>query len=105
MKRLVVLAERLPYGRNVYRRGEEFEASDKDARLLKFIRKAADAVAPPPPAKVKAIVQEVPAEPPVPLSSHYLRRDMRAEDGRTGETTSLRLSRRGRPRKVRTSED
>lgn len=59
------------------------------------------------PRDVPAVVVKEEEPEPAPLSDigHYLRRDMRADSGQTGETTSLPSSRRGRPRKAQTSED
>lgn len=107
MPKLVALKE-LYYARATYLPGAVFEAHEKHARLLKAIGKAADV----PPAKKKPAHVDIPApvkgaEEPAPLSEpgQYQRRDMRAEDGRTGETTSWPSLRRGRPRKDQTSED
>lgn len=103
--KLVALKE-LRYAGTNYLPGASFEASDRDARLLKAVKKAGD----PPPAPEKPVHVDMPAPPakepnPGPFVASYLRRDMQAEDGRTGETTSLQFSRRGRPRKVQISED
>lgn len=90
--KLVVTAKELRYGGRQMRAGDEFEASDKDARTLKAVRKAADA----PPAQVKRSMPQPPEPKPVePAASEedqprrrgrpsgaawYGRRDMRAEE-------------------------
>lgn len=91
--------------------GEEFDASDKDAKLLIAVHKAE--LAPPPkrprhidsqpkvePKALKPV--EEPAADPKPASGLYQRRDMRAEDGRTGETTSAPSSHRAPRSKAKT---
>jgi hypothetical protein len=89
--------KRFPYGRKVLEPGEPFEATDKDARLLKMMGKAKD---PDPAPKMvdlpKRKTEEAPAEPEAPLSGHYRRRDMTATDGQTGEAKQPSSSRRGR---------
>lgn len=52
---------------------------------------------------MKPKVEEAPVEPEAPL--RYLRRDMRATDGPTGEETSAPSSRRGRQPRKQTSDD
>lgn len=99
MPRLQAIRE-VRYAGVTYLAGDTFDASDKDAKLLKAIKKAVAAAEEP--------AVEIPKEePPAPNfeAGHYRRRDMRAEDGRIGETISLQSSRRGRPRKVPVSED
>lgn len=105
MPRLISKIDKLKYGKGVYSFGEAFDATDRDAALLKKIGRATDA---PVQRKmvnlpVHEIKQEAPAEPEAPLSSFYQRRDMRAMDGPIGETTQPSLSRRGRPRKEQIS--
>lgn len=106
--KLVALKE-LRYAGATYLPGAMFEAADKDARLLKAVKRAADASTKP----AKPAHVDIPAPPakeaeePSPefVPGHYQRRDMRAEDGRTGEATSLQSLRRGRPRKEPNSDD
>jgi hypothetical protein len=89
--------------------GDTFDASDKDARVLKAIKKAEDASEAKPrtvdlPAKAMKAT-EAPAEPEAPLSGNqYMRRDMQAV-GQTGEAISAPSSRRGRPPTRPVSED
>jgi len=82
--------------------GDTFEASDKDAKLLKAIGKAEYGGEPSNktdlPKRVKQPTKEV-AEAPAPLSGTYLRRDMVAT-GQTGGDNPAPSSRRGRPPKV-----
>jgi hypothetical protein len=101
MPRLVSKTDKLKYGKNVYQYGEAFDASDRDAVLLKKIGRATDA--PIQPKMINLPPQEAPAEPEAPLSSLYQRRDMRATDGLTGGVTQPLSSRRGRPRKEQIS--
>jgi hypothetical protein len=72
MPELIVTAREIRYGRKALARGERFEASEKDAKVLKAIGKAEDA--PPKPvrrvAETKAPARKVeaedaPAAPPV----------------------------------------
>lgn len=89
--------KRFPYGRKVMEPGQPFEASDKDARLLKMLGKASDMDPAPKHVNLpKQKVEEAPAEPEAPLHGRYQRRDMRATDGQTGEETQSSSSRRGR---------
>ena len=85
----------------------EIEA-DKLERRKRAVRKPVETKAERParvdiPKPVEKAVE--PAQSPLPESGHYQRRDMRAEDGRTGEATSAPSSRRGRPPKAKTSND
>lgn len=108
MPQLIVQTDRLPYGKRTYLRGEEFEASEKDAKLLVGIKKArlSETYGSGPtdlPAEVmtRAVKAEEPApvvtevvEDEAPKSQTYLRRDMVAE------TPSQKApGRRGRPKK------
>lgn len=108
MPELKALRE-LRYGGKTIFPGEGFEASEKEAKLLKAIGKATDGEVANKTDLPKAATAPEPApEPdPVPLqdAGHYQRRDMRAEDGQTGEETSPASSRRGRRRKAQTSDD
>lgn len=69
--KLVVTAKELRYGGRQMRAGDEFEASDKDARTLKAVRKAADA-----PPQVKRSMPAPPA--PKPEASLAPKLDTRA---------------------------
>lgn len=105
MPRLISKIDKLKYGKRAYSFGDAFEATERDAILLKKLGRASDApvqrkMVDLPPQKV---TQEAPAEPEAPLSSFYHRRDMRATDGPIGEATQPSLSRRGRPRKEQIS--
>lgn len=108
------------YGGKDRQPGDQFEASDKDAKILKAIGKAKDwegpaksvvdlpdepkKTAPKPTVQPKAMkAQEVEDQPIAPL--HYLRRDMRAEDGPTGGAKSAQSSPRGRQPKKQNSDD
>lgn len=107
----IVATQKLPYGSKHYAAGEEFEASDKDARLLVKIGRAAHvqvahhapaavAATPPEPAspEVQEAAQEAPDHPRT-----YSRRDMQAAPaGQTGPAKSSPSSRRGRPPKAKT---
>ena len=107
----------LRYGGKTLLEGDSFEATDKDARTLIAIKKAEAAGSSPKnktdlpkevmkPAKVEKVEEEAPSEPVVPLSTqNYMRRDMRATDGPTGEETSVPSSRRGRQPRKPTSDD
>lgn len=91
------------YGGATYLPGASFEASDKDAKLLVAIKKAEYGGV----AKNKTDLpapktEEAPVEPEAPLQPAYHRRDMQAA-GLTGEEKPSQSSRRGRPRKERTS--
>ena len=99
--KLVLTCREMPYDGKVLYEGDEFEASDKDAKVLKAIKKAADApnargakaarntapagrtgrMAFPEPPKQGAVepVKEVEPE-PMATGSFYGRRDMRAQD-------------------------
>ena len=102
---LIVTCRELRYAGETYLRGARFEASDKDAKLLKAVKKAADAPADPVPMREAASVRpaqpvaELPAEPDAPEASEpeqaevpeaegaetmprraYRRRDLKAED-------------------------
>jgi hypothetical protein len=109
MPKLVVTAEKLPWGRDVLLRGATFEASEKHAKLLKAMGKAADYTEPQRPAHVDTMKApaRTEAESPDPLTearqrylattgkrafmgwslqqindkiAGYKRRDMRAEE-------------------------
>lgn len=82
-----------PYNGRRIAVGDVVEMSDKNARILKAIRKVDDYVEPvAPKRKAKAeepkvepaaeapIVEQVEAPPDVPAERMYLRRDMKAED-------------------------
>jgi hypothetical protein len=101
MARIQALKE-IRYGGENYQPGDVFDAKDREAKVLVAIGKA----------KVHQIVieetytepvQEA-AEAPVPFCETYHRRDMVAATGPTGEAISSPSSRRGRPRKMRTSQ-
>lgn len=98
-----------PTGRE-YAPGEPFTAlSERDAKGLYIAGKAkygAPANKTDLPAEVmQPKAEEAPEETVFPLSRHYQRRDMRAEDGQTGEETSAQSLRRGRQPRKQTSED
>lgn len=109
MEKLVVIADKLKWGREMLRKGAEFEASPKHAKLLKDIGRAEAAGVKGPtdlPAEVmkRAVKAEEPAAEaapvPEPESGVYKRRDMVAE---TLVTTPYPKApgRRGRPKKSR----
>jgi len=82
--------------------GDAFEATDRDARLLKAIGKAVGDGSLPNRTDLPVLKsKEAPVEPEAPLPGlgAYQRRDLRAEDGRSGEASAARSSRRARPRK------
>lgn len=58
---LIVTCRELQYAGKTYLTGARFEASDKDAKLLKAINKAADAPAPTKPLREAASVTPPPA--------------------------------------------
>jgi len=98
----------LRYGGVTRHAGDRFEATDKDARLLKAIGKAVDDGALPNRTDLPVLkTKEAPAEPDVPLPGPgaYRRRDLQAEDGLTGEASAAPSSRRARPRKALASPD
>lgn len=94
MPKLIVMARELRYAHRSMVAGDEFEASEKDARVLRAIGKAKDAVQTTPapkrtarrPARSSAAISEngVPGEADPQQSelggALYSRRDMRAED-------------------------
>lgn len=92
--------------------GDNYEATDKDAKLLKAVGRAKDkgsARKSPvdlPDEVMSRKVEEAPAEPeaPLPEPNTYLRRDMQAA-GQIGETAQSSLSRPGRRPKRSRSED
>jgi hypothetical protein len=111
----IVATQNLPYGKNRIAAGEEFDASEKDARLLIKIGRAAhvrplhnpaptldamDAPAPAAPAgpQTKEAAQDAPAHPQT-----YQRRDMVAEPraGPTGQAKPSPSSRRAPARKAK----
>jgi len=107
MPKLISTVDRLAYGKKVYRFGDDFEASEKDARLLVGIRKAklyeGAPLAVDLPASVmnRAVAAEEPAEvvedeAPLAQSGLYQRRDMVAE---SANDSPRKPGRRGRPRK------
>ena len=91
------------YASITYQAGETFEATDKDAKVLKAVRKATDAEAAPKTVDLpkEAMVMAEVEEDAAPLSG-YLRRDMTV--GQIGAEIPAQSSRRGRPRKVQTLE-
>lgn len=92
------------YASVTYRPGDTFEASDKDAKILKAVKKAEDANDAPKTVDLpNSVMAAKEVGEPAPLSQSYLRRDMRAEGGQTGEAKPSQSSHRGRPRKARTS--
>ena len=108
----IVATQNMPYGHRRYVAGEEFDASEKDARLLVKIGRAAHvsparqaqtvvqpvSVAPAPEVTApepKEAAPEAPASP-----QQYHRRDMTAEPaGQTGPAPRSQSSRRGRRQK------
>lgn len=52
MPDLIVTAREIRYDKKPYKRGERFTATDKDAKILKLLRKVEDAPAPAPVRKV-----------------------------------------------------
>lgn len=107
----MIAAKRVKYphghGGREYQPGEPLKAlSERDAKGLFVSGRAIygkptnKTDLPKPVTKAK----EAPAEPEAPLSRSYHRRDMVAEGSQTGEDSLSPSSRRGRPRKVQTSE-
>jgi hypothetical protein len=93
MPKLIVTAKEFRYAGRSMAAGETFDASDKDARLIKATGKAADAPgdlpAPPKPPITRAPRMRFPQPPITPAqeaakgaeqSNIYERRDMRAKD-------------------------
>lgn len=92
MPKLEVIGRALRYAKVEYKAGETFEASDKDAKVLKAVKRAKDAAAeaPKPVAAPRPAVETRVMTPEVPVSSddgdssttrrRYRRNDMRAED-------------------------
>lgn len=80
MKRMIVTAESLKFGRNVLKTGAEFEASEKEAKLFKAMGKAVELTV-----SVPVQVEAVEEQPKKPRgrARKYERRDLTA--GPTGE--------------------
>lgn len=88
-------------GGRMYKGGDLVDVPDKHVKVL-TLPKAPLEIADAP----KVVDLPKPAEAPAPNQSsgrQYLRRDMTAEDGRTGAETSLQSRPRGRQRLDRTS--
>lgn len=95
MPRLVVTAEKLKFGRLVLMKGQQFDATEKEARLLKGIHRATDAadmrmnptVDIPAPVRETRLTEVETAAPKKQRGRprKYERRDMVATDGPTGE--------------------
>jgi hypothetical protein len=103
----VTATREVRYAGVTYTSGQSFEASEKDAKTLKAIKKVVDATGDAPVSSAdlpKAAYQsktEEAEETAAPLSGSYRRRDMRAV-GQTGEEKLSPSLRRGRPPKQRT---
>lgn len=85
MQRMVA-NEAFPYAGRDLARGEQFEASDEDAKVLKILRRASDAIDPPAPEKIETAAMKPESgelfeeqNKPKP-KRNYKRRDMRAEN-------------------------
>jgi hypothetical protein len=87
-------------GGRVYKGGDLVDVPDKHVKVLTLPKAPLEREDSP-----KVVDLPKPPEAPVPQSSgrQYLRRDMTAEDGRTGAETSLQSRPRGRPRLDQTS--
>lgn len=111
----LIATKELRYGDRTVHPGEPFDASEKDARLLKAIGKAKDGepvnktdlpkATMPSPADPE-LGDDKEQEPPAPLErgASYQTRHMEADTGLTGEEKPSPSSRRGRPQKGRKSE-
>lgn len=86
--------------------GDEFEASDKDARLLMAVKRAAPVEVKDVPARQKrADVGTKEIQPaPLPEAGRYRRRDMQADSGRIGGTALPSSSQVGQAPEPQTSE-
>lgn len=94
MPELIVTCRELRYAGKPYLKGSRFHATDKHAKILKAVKKAADAPAQPtgplrmadvpPPAPVEAPAAEAPTEEPAaeiePVQRYYRTRRLKAED-------------------------
>ena len=87
MPKLVAIKEHR-YASRTMMPGEEYEASDKHAKLLKVIGKAKDAA----PAVAAPVAPPAPEEPPapsVPRRGRYARRDMQATEAKVMTTADF----------------
>jgi hypothetical protein len=86
MPDLIVTAREIRYDKKPYKRGERFTATEKDAKVLKLLKKVEDApplkpvrkvaeTKPAPPPKVEAFVEPAPTEKPATTATRAMTTD------------------------------